>query len=55
MSDTDCDRCPAHARETWMHEQTGGIVRLCRHHGREHELALYDQGFRMVEAERVPA
>lgn len=52
---TACDRCCARALETWMSKTSGGIVRLCGHHGRQHQMALYSQGFRIVEAERAQA
>ena len=50
-----CDGCCARALETWMHEHRGDMVRLCGHHGSQHQLALYAQGFRLVEAEKAPA
>lgn len=51
--DTKCDRCCARALETWLHQQRADIVRLCGHHGRQHQMALHAQGFRLVEAERA--
>lgn len=55
MLDNQCDaRCPARALETWMHDGTGDMLRFCRHHSRDFDVALYGQGFRLFEVERVP-
>lgn len=63
MDAPKCDRCPAAPAETWLHSEVGSdglepsarILTLCRHHSREHQLPLYDQGFRLVEVAPVPA
>lgn len=43
-------RCPAAALETWQSQTTSRIVQTCHHHGREWQMALYDQGFRLMES-----
>ena len=49
-----CDRCCAHARQTWR-KPGGATVTLCDHHGRQHEVALLEQGFSLVEPAEAPA
>jgi hypothetical protein len=36
-----------------MYEVDGSILRLCGHHGRQHQVALYEHRFRLVEAARL--
>lgn len=46
---TGCDRCCAQATEAWATEGGAWLITLCRHHAREHEVALHVKGFRLIE------
>jgi hypothetical protein len=63
MDAPTCDRCCAAPLDTWLHSDIGDdslepsarTLTLCRHHSRENQCKLYDQGFRLVEVAPVPA
>jgi ribosomal protein S14 len=48
-----CDRCGAKAKTLARKPFTGLNIMLCGHHGREHALALTEQGFVLLAVTHV--
>ena len=47
-----CDRCGAQAYTAWWHSRTKGLLLMCGHHAKRHELALTTDGWELTIDDR---